>query len=890
MSSLIQRSFSGGEISPELYSRADTAKYSQGLKTCRNWVVNSNGSVSTRPGTVYVDDFLLGPSAFSTLNFNVNCRLIPFYQRADQNYILIFSSGIIFFLKDGKYIKETEKSISAITNANPAVVTSNAHGYQNAQYVFLRVDGMSEINGQYFQIDSITANTYQLKNSFNGNLINSTGFGVYTPGGGGSRVYQTPSQYLDKDLPYLKYAQAGDVLTLTHPLYPVREVSYITDINWTYGALVFDPTIGGPASVTVTGGIAGPTGYAVQVTAVSSTGEESYPRTSGFLVGQIATAAAPIFISWPGVTGAVSYNIYSFVGGGLGYIGTAQSASFVDSGYIPDFSARAPVLDQLFFNDTGLYPSAVVYHQQRLTLAGTNSLPQTVWMSKPGIRENFTVTTPSQSNDGLQFSIISKSRSNILGAVSADFLFIFTDTSEYLINGDNADIIRPSSINARQISNFGSSRFVSPILVGSSIVFVQASSGLLFELDHKRSSSNSGGLNLNTFSSHLVKNFSIVDMEYQKSPQSIIWACRNDGTLLGCTYDKDQKILAWHRHDTDGVFQNIVSIPENPKTYTPNRTSWPIVSGSFEEGVYFVTRRSVNGFTRRFIEKFSNRNFNSISDFVGSDCSTQFDLAPSSTGNITISGGVTWDDGETLTATFSLSNATASLVGQELRFTSSDGTKIRFRILNFISPSEVTGMVNRLIPVDLRNLQKPYVLASKIFSGLSHLEGKQVSVFADGQVVASPNNDGYPIYTVTNGTLTLDTAATKLTVGLPFTSDIKTLNVDNPSGETISDKKQLVTRVTLDLIDTRGLFVGAEEPTGSDPLANLMEMKLSDRFEYDDTISLLTGKGEVQIQGTWNESGSVFIRQVDPLPATIGSITPAGQYAFKNNKKDGSKI
>lgn len=885
MTSLAQRSFSAGEISPALYSRADTVKYSQGLKTCRNWIVNTNGSVSTRPGTIYCEPFLPEPTAGDSEGI---ARLIPFYQSETQNYVLIFTEGNIKFLKNGSYIKESEKTISAITNANPGVVTSNAHGYSVGNYVFMSVNGMSEISGKYYKVANTTANTFELRDPYTGNLVDTTSYGAYIPTGGVSRVYSISTSYTAPQLQYIKFAQVGDILTITHVSHPPKDLSYISDTNWSFASCSFGTSATTPTGLTfVSGGDGSPTIAGWVVTAIEdATNDESLP--SAILTqfgGNPGSGVQASTISWTAVAGCSTYYIYRYINGLPIFVGFSNTNIYTDSdGANPDFTKQPP-RDQDFFDSTDNYPGAIAYHQQRMALGGTNNLPQTVWMSHLSSRLNFLTSSPSDSLDGLQFSVLANARTKLVSFLSADDFFVFTPTSEFLITGDNANILRPTAINSRQISNFGSSILVPSLIVGSSPVFVQASSGKVFELDYLKRSSTSGGLDLTTFSSHLVDKYSIVDWVYQQTPQSIIWSCRSDGVLLGCTYDKDQQILAWHRHDTDGLFQNIVTIPETPVGFVDSSSSWPASAGSFRNSVYFIVQRTVDGQTKRFIEKQAEREINDIVDFIGMDCATNFDLTAGSTGQITLSGGVTWDDGETITATFSLANAYAGLVGSELRFTSEDGTEVRFRIQGFTSSSIVTGMVNRLVPVDLRNTASDYLLAQKTFGGLTQLEGKEVSIFADGYVVASPNNAGYPVYTVTDGEITLDIAATVVTVGLPFTADIKTLDADIPSGETISDKKQLVTRVTMDLVETRGLFVGADEPTGSDPLANLMEMKLSDNIYYDDPIALKTGKGEIQIQGKWDASGSVFVRQVDPLPSTIGSIIPAGQYAFASSRR-----
>ena len=40
----------------------------------------------------------------------------------------------------------------------------------------------------------------------------------------------------------------------------------------------------------------------------------------------------------------------------------------------------------------------------------------------------------------------------------------------------------------------------------------------------------------------------IVDVDYAQEPDSIYWAARTDGTLLGMTYHREEDVIAWHRH------------------------------------------------------------------------------------------------------------------------------------------------------------------------------------------------------------------------------------------------------------------------------------------------------------------------------------------------------
>ena len=66
-----------------------------------------------------------------------------------ETYILEFGNLYIRFYKDNGQITEATKSISAITKANPAVVTATSHGYSDGDHVWINdVVGMTEVNAR----------------------------------------------------------------------------------------------------------------------------------------------------------------------------------------------------------------------------------------------------------------------------------------------------------------------------------------------------------------------------------------------------------------------------------------------------------------------------------------------------------------------------------------------------------------------------------------------------------------------------------------------------------------------------------------------------------------------------------------------------------------------
>lgn len=69
-------------------------------------------------------------------------------------------------------------TITAISQANPAVVTATAHGNAEADVVKIAgVVGMTELNGNHYVVDDPAANTFELAG------VDSTGYTAYTSGG-----------------------------------------------------------------------------------------------------------------------------------------------------------------------------------------------------------------------------------------------------------------------------------------------------------------------------------------------------------------------------------------------------------------------------------------------------------------------------------------------------------------------------------------------------------------------------------------------------------------------------------------------------------------------------------------------------------------------------------
>ena len=136
-----------------------------------------------------------------------------------------FSNLKIRVYKDSSTVFEGNKVITGITQANPAVVTSNGHGYTNGNEIKIRsVVGMTEVNEKRFLVANVTTNTFSLTDK-DGTNISSAAFTAYTSGGIVNRVFEITTPYTTAQLFDIKFVQSADVMYLCHPAHPPATLS-----------------------------------------------------------------------------------------------------------------------------------------------------------------------------------------------------------------------------------------------------------------------------------------------------------------------------------------------------------------------------------------------------------------------------------------------------------------------------------------------------------------------------------------------------------------------------------------------------------------------------------------------------------------------------------------
>jgi len=151
--------------------------------------------------------------------------------------------------------------------------------------------------------------------------------------------------------------------------------------------------------------------------------------------------------------------------------------------------------------------------------------------------------------------------------------------------------------------------------------------------------------------------------------------------------------------------------------------------------------------------------------------------------------------------------------------------------------------------------------------GLDHLNGYTVSILADGNVMNQQ--------VVSGGTLpeNLPGAYSKIHVGIPYNSDLETLNVEaNLPDGTLQGRKVKVSNVVLRLQNSRGGYIGPDaltlHPISGSPMSGSIVTV------YGATTALCSGEVKENLGAGYEDGGRIFLRQSDPLPITILALLP----------------
>lgn len=157
-------------------------------------------------------------------------------------------------------------------------------------------------------------------------------------------------------------------------------------------------------------------------------------------------------------------------------------------------------------------------------------------------------------------------------------------------------------------------------------------------------------------------------------------------------------------------------------------------------------------------------------------------------------------------------------------------------------------------------IEDKYATAQNYVENLQHLEGETVSILADGKVM--------PQAKVTNGKVQFPDKATHVIVGIPIEADLKTLPValQTQDGGFSQGSNKNVVREYVRVYRSSGIKVGSD-------FDKLYLVKPRAFERYGVPPALKSEEVEVMAGPRWTDSGSVCVRQSEPLPLMICGLT-----------------
>ena len=823
-----QTNFTAGELTPKLAGQVDFKKYANGVETLENMQVFPQGGATRRPGTRFVAE--VKNSANIT-------RLIPFEFNVEQSYIMEFGNQYIRFYKDNGQITETAKDITAITKANPAVVTSSSHGYSDGDHVWIAgVVGMKEVNNRRFTVANKTTNTFQLSG------VNSTNYTTYSSGGTASKVYEISTNYTSAQVFDLQVAQSADVMYITHPLHEPSTLSRTGHTSWTLAEVAFEkgPYLDANTTATTLTPASASTGTGVNITASAVTGING---GSGFLTTDVGR-----LIKFNSGEAKITARTNTTV------VVCTITTAFANTNAITEWQLGA-------YSDTTGFPRAVSFFEQRLIYGGSTDFPQTIWASQSGLYDNFDVGDSSAA-DSFIYTIAANKVNVIRYLAPARDLIIGTAGGEFQVGRPTGEPLKPDNVNIKQQTSYGS-HTTPPQQIGSTILFVQRQQRKIREFSYRFENDAYAAPDMTILAEHLTEG-GIVDVEYAQEPSSIYYAVRTDGQLLGMTYQREEEVVAWHRSVIGGKNTACtVTVTDYDNIPVGSRL---VLTKSDGTSVTFTSETAGASAPSETLGFRPNTNNNTTADNIFTAINTHADFTvanpasnvvtitetnPQSTGFLTI----TTTDSTRLAVT-SETHSKVTSVASIAELTENQVYMIVERIVDG-STVKYVEYKDPTINMD-SGLSGIVTGASTTVTSLDHLEGQKVQILIDDAV--------YPAQTVTNGAVTVSLPSTfsnkTIEVGLGYVSTLKTMRPEGGSqAGTSQGRKKRYNEIIVRLLKTVGATINGDQiPFRTS--ANAM----------GESITEFTGDKRVTNLG-WDRDGQIVVQQTQPLPMTVLGIT-----------------
>lgn len=246
-----------------------------------------------------------------------------------------------------------------------------------------------------------------------------------------------------------------------------------------------------------------------------------------------------------------------------------------------------------YWSDTTGWPITGDFFDDRLWLAGPLEFPDQFAGSVVGAYETFSQTDASGAvlDDSAIVGRLNSRRLARIRWISSDDrgLILGTGSEEYTVRAPNNETLTARNAKARPSTRRGSAN-VEPVRIDNQVLYVQRSGRTVRELTYVFEADGYKSPSMSQLASHLGA-LKFVEMDYSAEPHSIVWIRRGDGSLVGLTYNRDENVVGWHRHDLSGaIIESMAVIPSKDQ---------------LQDTLWVSLRRTINGQTRRYIERLT---------------------------------------------------------------------------------------------------------------------------------------------------------------------------------------------------------------------------------------------------------------------------------------------
>ena len=578
--------FNAGELSPKMKARADIEQYSGGCRTLRNFLVTPYGSVERRPGTRFVAK-AKNPSGRVKLFRFVVSSTVSYLIEAGNLYMRFFRDGMPV-VKNGSPVEiQTPYSaadldhIATIQSADIMTICSPSHPVMELKRTAEDAFKLVEKEFEYPPVldpnlnDGITITP----SARTGNITltaavpqNYDGEAVFAPGNIGG--FFELVHIREKNEIAIDFNDRGTVSGDPEAGIDGAPVSGLIKVDENGDAVSGALEVKGYWSFTThgtwTGNLTIQRSFDAGLTwtdfrTFSSTNDSNF-TDSGTEEDDDVRYRLKITGYEHSSSGTIKLCRCLFVNPDFQQTGVVRITAITDGTH-----ASGTVIRKLGGTDATHewsegawssrrgFPRAVAFFEERMFFAGTSHQTQRIWGSKTGDWDNYLIG--SKDDDALDFLLASDTVNSIQWLIQHETaLVIGTMDSEWTLSAsDPGAALTPSDFHARRRSVFGSTRG-SAHLVGETILFVQRGGRKVREFVYSWEKNGYASADMTILAEHITSS-AIRETALSCLPDTILWCLLGNGTLGALTYERDQEVVGWHRHDTQGKIQSIACLP-----------------------------------------------------------------------------------------------------------------------------------------------------------------------------------------------------------------------------------------------------------------------------------------------------------------------------------------